>query len=111
MSAFIVRVAAIAIEEGFRVRYRKTRVMRSGQRQSLTGLVLNERANVSRRAFDDLRALLHNAARFGPASQNRAGHPDFRAHLSGRIAWIASTHPVRGARLARLFEQIDWSSA
>ena len=111
VSAFIVRVAVIVIEEGFRVRYRKTRVMRSGRRQQLTGLVLNERLNVPRPAFDDLRALLYNAVRFGPESQNRAQHPDFRAQLAGRISWIASTHPTRGARLSRLFEQIDWSGA
>ena len=111
LSAFMARVGAIVIEEGFRVRYRKTRVMRSGQRQQLAGLVLNERINVSRRAFDDLRATLHNAARFGPASQNRTQHAEFRAHLAGRIAWVAATHPARGARLTRLFEQIDWTGS
>jgi hypothetical protein len=37
--------------------------------------------------------LLHNAAKFGPESQNREGHSDFQAHLSGRIAWVAPTSP------------------
>jgi hypothetical protein len=109
VSEFIVQVAAIVLEEGFRVRYRKTRVMRAGQRQQLAGLVLNDRVNVARADFDTLRALLHNAARLGPASQNRLQLPDFRAHLAGRIAWIEATNPSRGARLQRLFAGIDWS--
>jgi RNA-directed DNA polymerase len=109
LSTFIARAAAIVLEEGFRVRYRKTRVMRAGRRQQLAGLVLNQRINVERSDFDDLRALLYNAARFGPASQNRAQHVDFRAHLAGRIAWVDATNSSRGARLQRLFAQIDWS--
>jgi hypothetical protein len=111
LSTFIARVAAIASEEGFRVRYRKTRVMRSGDRQMLAGLVINRRINVSRSEYAVLRALLHNAARFGPDSQNRAKHPDFRAHLLGRIAWIAQTHATRGERLRQLFARIDWSGS
>jgi len=32
-----------------------------------------------------LKAILTNAARNGPTSQNRANVPDFRSHLLGRI--------------------------
>jgi len=105
---FVARTGAIVEEEGFRIRFRKLRVMRAGGRQRLVGLVVNARPNVSRRDYDALRATLHNAARLGAASQNRAGHRDFRAHLEGRIAWIAHTNPARGARLRALFERIAW---
>lgn len=50
----------------------------------------------------------HNAARDGPDSQNRAGVPDFRAHLLGRIAWVASVNPGRGAKLRQRFARISW---
>jgi hypothetical protein len=107
---FIARVAAIAIDEGFRVRFRKTRVMRSGGRQHLAGLTLNQRLNAPRREVDALRAILHNAAERGAAAQNRAAHPDFRAHLEGRIAWVAATNPEKGARLRLMLASIDWTS-
>jgi RNA-directed DNA polymerase len=55
-----------------------------------------------------VRALLFNAGRLGPESQDRENHPHFRAHLEGRIAWVASVHPPRGARLWALFERIAW---
>jgi RNA-directed DNA polymerase len=105
----VTLVATIARGEGFAVNHRKTRVMRRGVRQSVTGVVVNERLSVPRDAFDRLKATLHNCVRSGPASQNRAAHPDFRAHLAGRIAFVASVHAERGARLAEVFERIDWT--
>jgi hypothetical protein len=105
---FAAHVGAVALEEGFVVNTRKTRVMRQGVRQRLAGVVVNERPNLSRAEYDALKATLHNCLRHGPASQNRAGHPDFRAHLAGRIAYLASLNPGRGARLRELFERIAW---
>lgn len=102
------KVTLIAAEEGFTVNERKsTFVVRAG-RQTVCGLVVNERPNVTRDEYDTLRAILHNAARDGPESQNRAGVADFSAHLLGRIAWIASVNPARGAKLRRRFAQIQW---
>jgi hypothetical protein len=103
-------VGAIAIEEGFRINYRKTRLARSGQRQFAAGIVLNERMNVSRESFDRLKATLHNCAKLGPDSQNRNNHPTFRQHLDGRIQWVEMLNPGRGSKLRELFERIEWCS-
>lgn len=102
-------VARIVAKEGFRIRARKTRWMRPHSRQRLAGLVVNERPRPSRATFDLLKATLYNCVRSGPASQNRSAHPEFRAHLRGRVAWFLQSDPARGARLQALFEQIDWS--
>ncbi|GAB7190775.1 hypothetical protein NUM3379_14820 [Kineococcus sp. NUM-3379] len=104
----VASVAAIAGEEGFAVNPAKTRVQGAGGRQVVTGLVVNARPNVPRAEFDALKALLHNAARTGPEAQNREGHPDFRAHLAGRVTWVESVNPARGARLRAEFERIAW---
>ncbi len=71
-------------------------------------MVVNDRLNVERDEYDDLKAILHNAARRGPADENRAGVPDFRAHLLGRIAWVESLNPARGAKLRDRFACIAW---
>jgi len=105
---FVPQVGAIALEEGFRINHRKTRIMSRGGRQQLCGLVVNDRPNLPRDELDNLRALLFNAVRSGPESQNRDGHPHFRAHLEGRIAWVASVNSARGARLRALFERVSW---
>ena len=105
---FPTHVAAIALEEGFAVQHRKTRVMRRGCRQRAAGVVINDKINMPRDDHDRLKAILCNCVRHGPHGQNRAGVPDFRAHLAGRVAHAARLNPERGRRLSRLFEQIAW---
>ena len=108
---FRVLVCAIVLDEGFSIRRRKTRVMRSGCRQEVTGIVVNQHVNVPREEVDRLKAILHNCAQHGPNSQNREGSKSFREHLLGRVAHVAMIHPPRGARLRELFDQIEWPSA
>jgi RNA-directed DNA polymerase len=108
LARFRIFVCAIVLTEGFAIRYRKTRVMRSGTQQSITGLIVNRRINVSRANYDRLKAILHNCRRFGPESQNRTGHPRFRKHLQGKIAYVGMTQRERGAKLQRVFDTIVW---
>jgi RNA-directed DNA polymerase len=105
---FCALVSGIAQDEGFVVNERKTRVMGAAARQSVGGLVVNERPRVSRLEADRLKAVLHNCARQGPASQNREAHPDFRAHLQGLVAWAGHGDERRGARLRAMFAEIAW---
>lgn len=101
-------VAEIARDEGFAVHPLKTKVFTAAQRQTVTGLVVNRRANVARPDFDRLRAILHDAATNGPDHANREGHPDFRSHLLGRIAWVGADSEGRAARLDAAFADIPW---
>jgi hypothetical protein len=87
-------IAEIAAAEGFRVNRAKTRVMSRAARQTVTGIVVNQRLNVPRREYDTLKAILHN----GGAGLDLA-------HLEGRVSWVESLNPARGAKLrARLNE-------
>jgi hypothetical protein len=101
-------VAVIAGDEGFTVNQRKTRVMRRGGRQHVTGVVVNVRPNVPRAEFDRFKAVLTNCVRHGPAGQNRANHPDFRAYLAGKLAHLGMVNPARGRMLWALFDRIAW---
>lgn len=109
--AFLRGVGRIVESSGYTLNRRKTHVRTAGVRQSVTGVVVNERPTTGRRESDTLKAILHNCARTGPAEQNHGGHPDFRAHLSGRVGWVEQVHPARGARLRDLFDRIDWRGA
>ncbi|MEL6476671.1 MAG: reverse transcriptase family protein [Pseudomonadota bacterium] len=102
-------IAEVVGESGFHLNPTKTRIMRAQQRQSVTGIVVNRHLNLPRSEVDWLKAILTNCHRHGPASQNRTGHPAFRAALEGKIGWVAALNPRRGAKLWRLFDQIDWS--
>ncbi|WIM99720.1 reverse transcriptase family protein [Actinoplanes oblitus] len=104
-AALVPLVSRIVEDEGFRLHPHKTRVRRQSQRQSLAGLVVNTRPAVSRADYDRLRAILHDAAVNGLAAANRDNHPDFAAHLAGRVAWLSHRHPSRAAKLHALLDR------
>ncbi len=104
-----VAIAAIAREEGFSVNERKFALMTRAGRQRVCGIVVNAHPNVARGEYDRLKAILHNCAVRGPAEQNRGGVADLRAHLTGRVTWVESVNPVRGAKLRARLQQIDWT--
>jgi len=109
--AFRIMVMVIAIEEGFRINSRKTRFMKASQKQSAGGLVINQKPNLSKHDFDELKAILTNCVRHGWKSQNRENHPAFQAHLEGRIGWAAQANPVKAEKLRELFDKINWGAA
>ena len=108
-SRLLEAVEEIVRDEGFRLNARKTGVMPRAGRQSLGGLVVNERPKVARHQVDVLKAILHNCRVHGPSTQNRDDVPGFEEHLRGRIAWVAQHDPVRGARLQAVHDAVDWS--
>ncbi len=101
-------VGAIALEEGFEINHRKTRLRSQAESQRLAGMVVNDKPNLPRSEFDNLKAILNNCVRSGPQSQNREGVSDFRAHLAGRIAYASWLNPAKAARLQHLFNRIQW---
>jgi hypothetical protein len=107
---FAAHVAAIALEEGFGVNHRKTRIMRQGVRQQVAGVVVNQKLGVRRKDVELLEAILTNCARLGPTSQNRAYIADFRAHLEGRVGFVEMVDETKGRRLKTLLDRIDWSA-
>lgn len=104
-------VGRIALEEGYAVNHRKTRLATPAQAQRVCGVVVNHHLNMKRADFDRLRAVLHQCTLHGPASQNREGHADFRAHLRGKLDWATQLNPLKARRLHALWDRIDWSAA
>lgn len=106
--AFVRGVHRIVEDEGHAVNTAKTRIRRQGVRQTVTGIVVNQRVNISRGEYDQLKATLHNCVVHGPAAQNRHRVNDFRAHLLGRISWVESLNAQRGQQLREQFLRIQW---
>jgi hypothetical protein len=105
---FQVQVCVIALEEGFEVHTRKSRFMRQAVRQQVGGIVLNAHPNIPRDEYDRLKAVLFNCVRHGPTLQNRDGHADFRAYLTGKVAYVAQINPDRARHLRSMFARIAW---
>ena len=95
----MARIRHMAEDEGFRINDKKTRVLRPSQRQTVTGVVVNDKLSVPRKTIRRIRAILHNAQQTGLEAQNRDGHPNFEGWLLGMIAWINMVNPEQGSRL------------
>ncbi len=109
LAVFLPLVSQIVRAERFKLNKRKRKIIRSSQRQTVTGVVVNTRTNIARRDFDTLKAILTNCVRRGPSTQNHDRHENFSAHLLGRIAHVAQLNPARGEKLRGLYAQIDWN--
>ncbi|KMO35683.1 DNA polymerase [Methylobacterium variabile] len=69
VSVLLRGVGTVVAAEGFTLHPDKTRVMRRGRRQEVTGLTVNERVAVPRDTLRRFRALLHQIDRSGPAGK------------------------------------------
>jgi RNA-directed DNA polymerase len=106
LKRFLPLLGRIVKDEGFRLNKAKTRFSRKGNRQVVTGLVVNQRPNVPRARVRRLRAILHNCRVHGLESQNRAGDPLFLERLRGEVAFVSQVNPTQGAKLRAELEQI-----
>ncbi len=102
----MARVRHLAGAEGFVVNEAKTRVLRRNAAQVVTGLVVNDSPGVPRGEVRRLRALLHRAKAEGLDAQDRLGHPDFRAYVRGKIAYVAMARPDAGRLLMDAFDAL-----
>jgi RNA-directed DNA polymerase len=105
---FLDTASSIVLDEGFRVAYRKTKVLTHAGRLSALGAVFNEHPSLPRPERDRLRAIVHNCVAHGGESQAR-GRPHFKAELLGRIAAAGSLDPDLGTRLRAEYDRVRWS--
>lgn len=103
-------VTAIVAAEGFAIKRSKTRVMRSGGRQKVTGLVVNGADNrpparVPRDTQRKLRAAIKNR------ELGRPGRGETLDELRGMAAFIMMTDPVRGRAFMERIDRLSRSVA
>lgn len=92
-AALIKIVTKIVNAEGFRVKGSKTRLHRTGGRQTVTGLVVNGEGppRVPRKLRRQIKAAIHNLEKGKPLPGGET-----LARLQGYAAYIAMTNPVLG---------------
>lgn len=64
-SKFMNEFARIVAEQKFEINEKKTRLQKSGQRQEVTGLLVNKKVNIAKEYSRDIRSLLYIWQRYG----------------------------------------------
>ncbi len=103
IGALLRGVTTIVRAEGFAIHTAKTRVMRSGARQKVTGLVVNKApgrpdARVPRKTIRDLRSAIYNR------EKGRPGKGESLEQLKGMAAFVMMTDRDKGSAF---MERID----
>lgn len=93
---FLWWVDGICQQEGFLEHPGKRKILRAGNQQRVTGLVVNDTVHVPREDRRRFRAILHNCARLGVAAASK-GRADFAAYLAGYAAYVQMVQPELGA--------------
>jgi retron-type reverse transcriptase len=95
---------------GFNINRSKIKIATTKQRQQVTGIIVNERPNVSKEYYRNLRATIHNCIEYGLESQTNEDPSAFLQSLHGKIQWVKSVSPARGEKLLKQFRQIQDST-
>ena len=95
---FLWWIDGICHNEGFLERPDKRRILRNKHKQRVTGIVVNAGVHVPRLDRKRFRAILHNCAKHGVASQAN-GRLDFESYLAGYAAYVHMVEPVLGKKL------------
>jgi hypothetical protein len=108
IAVLLARVKSILAAEGFTLHPEKTRVLRKGTRQRVTGLVVNEApegvpaARVPRDVVRRLRAAIHNREKGKPGREGET-----LEQLKGMAAFIHMTDPAKGRAFLQRLEALE----
>jgi retron-type reverse transcriptase len=101
-------VRLVVTKEGFAPHPDKTRVLRRGRQQEVTGVVVNDKPGVDRETLRRFRALLHQVEKSGPEGKQWNGSADVIASAVGFANYLAMVDPAKGKAFqqkARALEQ------
>ena len=85
----------IVSEEGFTINAAKTRLMGQGNRQTVTGVVVNQTLGLSRQERRRLRAIAHQMRTRGEGT----GQQITQAQFTGKMAFLSMLNPQQAARI------------
>lgn len=110
-NTFIREVYTILREAGFRPNKKKTRVQRRGRQQRLLGMTINEKPNVMRHKYKQMRARLHHVEHKGfdavAAEMGVVSGQALRSQIEGTIHYYRMINPDKANNLHRQLMRID----
>jgi RNA-directed DNA polymerase len=99
IGAVLKYTRGIVTHEGLTLHPDKTRVLRSTNRQEVTGVVVNEKLNVDRTTLKKFRATLHHIEKDGLAGKTWGTGGDLIAAIEGFANYVAMVNPDKGQPL------------
>ena len=106
------RTESIVTHEGFTVHPDKTRVLRKSRQQEVTGVVVNQKPNISKKELKRFRAVLYQIEMDGLEGKTWGNSSDVLASMLGFANFVHMVNPTKGeelqARVKELMKKYNW---
>ena len=105
------QVESIVTHEGLRINHEKTRVLRNSRQQEVTGVVVNEKLNISRKTLRQFRATLYQIEKEGIEGKNWGNSTNLLAAITGFANFVAMVNPEKGKEFQKQVKRIKLKHA
>jgi hypothetical protein len=100
------RTQAIVTHEGFTINEQKTRILRKNRQQEVTGVVVNDYPNLSKKELKRFRATLFQIEKDGLEGKHWGNSADVMASLQGYANFVAMVNPQKGVEFQEQIRRI-----
>jgi RNA-directed DNA polymerase len=100
---FIKQATKIIKQGGYAVNYKKLRVIRSGRQQRLLGMTINEKPNIIRKHYHQMRARIHHCQQKGfdkvAEEMGLENGAQLKSQIEGKLAYYHMINPEKALKL------------
>lgn len=100
------RTESIVTHEGLAINQEKTRIVRQGRQQEVTGIIVNDRTNIDSKTLKRFRALLYQIEKDGLEGKTWGNSSNLMASIQGFANFVAMVDSEKGAKFKEQIEQI-----
>ena len=115
LTDFIKKVRYVVEKQGLTINESKTRILRRGRQQEVTGIVVNDKISVDRETLRKFRACLHQAETKGLEGLRWGNSMDLIASLDGFANFVLMVDAEKGKqfkeKVGRIAEKHGWKSS
>jgi len=108
----MAQIRFVVEKQGFKTNENKTRILRRGRQQEVTGIVVNDKLSIDRKTLRKFRAVLHQAETKGLENLSWGNSPDLIAALRGYANFVFMVDKEKGyafqQKARRIAEKYDW---
>lgn len=111
-------IEKIINECGYQLKAEKTSTMTKRQKQTVTGIVVNVKANIDDKSYRDLKNVIHICRKYGPSAiigkiKNKRNKlidtPEkLKTHIIGRLSHVRQLNPEKADKLRTKFDEVVW---
>jgi len=104
-------IKKIIVAEGFNINWGKVGKYKTGQKQMVTGLLIDNKVRIPKKFKKEIYRHLHFCKKYGASSHFNRISPDkgYRKEwMLGKILFVHSIEPDEAKKMMKLVEQINW---